>query len=268
MRKSHATLITTNAWSRVRPLVACIQLGKGSEKTTSLTYPFVRARQCQLWLARWLIVFCNAATVLTIELEVERLLFELFNYLGILRLFVFREKNNFKTGRNWQWLRNILQYSVLYCVRQKNRMVDNVNEAVRSRMMAGIKGKDTKPEMLVRRWLHADGYRFRVHVRDLPGRPDLVLPKWDAIVQVQGCFWHRHAGCRYATIPATRKDFWTSKLDANLCRDEANHQSLEILGWRLAIIWECSLKHGRAETTLSQLSNWIRNGLVNFETPL
>lgn len=110
-------------------------------------------------------------------------------------------------------------------------------------MMAGIKGRDTRPEMMVRRYLHACGYRYRLHRRDLPGRPDLVLPRYNCALFVHGCFWHRHDGCFYATSPATRKQFWQDKLEGNVQRDRRQQQALTELGWRVVIVWECGLRH-------------------------
>ncbi|MEB6588397.1 very short patch repair endonuclease [Pseudomonas asiatica] len=120
--------------------------------------------------------------------------------------------------------------------------MDVVDTETRSRMMSGIRGKNTKPEMTVRRFLHAHGYRYRLHRRDLPGKPDLVLPKLKVCLFVHGCFWHRHPGCRYATTPKTRVEFWDEKFLKNVARDLANIQALENAGWRVLIIWECQLK--------------------------
>src|SRR5690554_2960017 len=100
--------------------------------------------------------------------------------------------------------------------------MDIVDESTRSRMMSAIGGRNTKPEIIVRKFLHARGFRFRLHVKDLPGRPDIVLPKWKACVFVHGCFWHRHANCRYATTPKTRPEFWAEKFRENVARDQRN----------------------------------------------
>lgn len=132
-------------------------------------------------------------------------------------------------------------------------MVDVVDKATRSRMMSGIKGKNTRPEMMVRRYLHGRGFRYRLHVKGLPGTPDLVLPKYRAVIFVHGCFWHQHQGCRYATIPKTRKEFWLEKLAANRCRDLANETKLGALGWRVLTIWECEV----CEAGLTQLIKQI-----------
>ena len=119
---------------------------------------------------------------------------------------------------------------------------DGVVSSVRSRNMAAIRGKDTAPELAVRRILHAMGLRFRLHRKDLPGRPDIVLPKHRTVVFVHGCFWHRHAGCRYTTTPRTRQEFWQSKFAANVERDSRNRTDLQQLGWRVIVVWECELR--------------------------
>lgn len=121
-------------------------------------------------------------------------------------------------------------------------MVDIVDVETRSRMMSGIRGKNTKPELIVRKYLHACGYRFRLHRKDLPGKPDLVLPKYNLAIFVHGCFWHRHSGCFYATSPSTRSEFWEKKLGGNVLRDELHVMQLRAIGWRVLIIWECGLR--------------------------
>ncbi|KQT83117.1 endonuclease [Aurantimonas sp. Leaf443] len=105
--------------------------------------------------------------------------------------------------------------------------------------MAKVRGKNTKPELVVRRALHALGLRFRLHRRDLPGRPDIVLPRHRLAIFVHGCFWHRHEGCRMASTPKTRRDFWEAKFEANVQRDRRNLETLQELGWRPEIVWEC-----------------------------
>lgn len=122
-------------------------------------------------------------------------------------------------------------------------MPDIVDSATRSRMMSGIRGKDTAPELAIRRYLHAAGYRFRLQGKGLPGRPDLVLKKHRLVIFVHGCFWHRHPGCFYATSPATRRGFWRIKLDRNVERDEEQQRRLLILGWRVLVVWECGIRH-------------------------
>ena len=121
--------------------------------------------------------------------------------------------------------------------------MDKLNPEQRSRNMAHIKGKDTKPEKLVRSILHGMGYRFRLHCKQLPGKPDIVLPKYKAAVFVHGCFWHRHEGCKNATLPKTRREFWEKKFAENVHRDKNTAKLLEQLGWTVLVIWECELKN-------------------------
>lgn len=137
-------------------------------------------------------------------------------------------------------------------------MVDIVDPATRSRMMAEIRGRDTKPEIAVRRALHALGFRFRLHDRRLPGRPDLVLPRYRVAIFVHGCFWHRHAGCRFATTPATRPDFWQQKFDANVTRDAQQKETLIASGWRVATVWECALRGDSRVEWAEALARWIK----------
>lgn len=112
--------------------------------------------------------------------------------------------------------------------------------------MARIGPKNTKPEILVRRALHRLGFRFRLHRRDLPGRPDIVLPKYRTAIFVHGCFWHRHPGCRRTTTPKTREDFWRSKFEANILRDRKATEALENAGWNVMVLWECEIAAGSA----------------------
>ena len=121
-------------------------------------------------------------------------------------------------------------------------MTDIVDRAKRSEMMSRIRGRDTKPELIVRRIAHRLGYRFRLHRRDLPGSPDLVFPRHRAVIMVHGCFWHRHPGCKYAAMPKTRVQFWENKFDQNVVRDRRNQSALRDLGWRVLVIWECETK--------------------------
>jgi DNA mismatch endonuclease (patch repair protein) len=120
--------------------------------------------------------------------------------------------------------------------------MDIVTSSTRSRMMAGIRGRDTRPELMVRRYLHAAGLRFRLGGCGLPGRPDIVLPAHRVAVFVHGCFWHRHRGCRFATNPQTRPQFWAQKFDANIRRDSIAVAALEAMGWTPITIWECSTR--------------------------
>lgn len=120
-------------------------------------------------------------------------------------------------------------------------MADVVTPEVRSRMMAGIRGRNTRPELLLRKALHARGFRYRIADKRLPGSPDIVLPKYRVVIFVHGCFWHRHPGCSKATTPASNTDFWQAKFAANVARDERNLRELHHLGWRTAIVWECAI---------------------------
>lgn len=120
-------------------------------------------------------------------------------------------------------------------------MVDIVNRETRSRMMSGIRGKNTAPELLVRKYLHGRGLRFRLHAKNLPGKPDLVFPKYKAVVFVHGCFWHQHPRCKLATMPASNVEFWKQKLGANRERDQRNKRMLKALGWSVLTVWECQL---------------------------
>lgn len=134
-------------------------------------------------------------------------------------------------------------------------MADIKSRSQRSRNMSAIRGKDTKPEMIIRRYLHSCGYRFRLHRKDLPGKPDLVLPKYDLAIFVHGCFWHRHENCKYTTTPVNRSDFWTEKFSKNVERDRNNRGALLQEGWRVLIIWECGVKH--LQENLSDLTRLI-----------
>lgn len=137
-------------------------------------------------------------------------------------------------------------------------MIDIVAPEVRSRMMASIRSCDTKPELIVRRYLHGLGFRYRLAPRNLPGRPDLVLPKHRAVIFVHGCFWHGHVGCRFATVPATRTDFWMNKIAANRARDHAKEGQLKAAGWHVALVWECALRLDR-DQALARLVRFIRS---------
>lgn len=145
-------------------------------------------------------------------------------------------------------------------------MIDLVSAATRSRMMSSIKGKNTKPELAVRRFLHASGFRFRLHRKDLPGKPDVVLPRYQLAIFVHGCFWHRHAGCFYSTIPASRENFWRAKLDGNALRDVSHVSELLGGGWRVLVVWECGLKHSSSK--IGELLEFITEGGDFFEWPI
>lgn len=136
-------------------------------------------------------------------------------------------------------------------------MTDVVSRETRSRMMSGIRGKNTKPEHVVRKALFAAGFRFRLHRRDLPGVPDILLPGLRVAIFVHGCFWHRHRKCLYAKMPATRSDFWREKLEGNESRDRKNVEALLAFGWRVLVVWECATR--KNATGLSDaLVEWIQ----------
>ncbi len=145
--------------------------------------------------------------------------------------------------------------------------MDIVDPTKRSRMMAGIRGRDTKPEITLRRSLHARGFRFRLGNGALPGRPDIVLPRWKAAIQVHGCFWHRHSGCRFATVPASNAEFWATKFAANVERDARKLDELMKLGWRVAVVWECGLRANDLDPTVDPLVEWLRSDTPFLELP-
>ena len=122
-----------------------------------------------------------------------------------------------------------------------SEVIHKVSEQ-RSRNMSAIKSKNTKPEIKVRKVLHSMGYRFRLHSKDLPGSPDIVLPKYKTVIFVHGCFWHRHKNCKYASTPKTRQEFWEAKFRENINRDKLNQENLSSKGWKIIIVWECEIK--------------------------
>ena len=141
-------------------------------------------------------------------------------------------------------------------------MTDIVKPSVRSRMMAGIRGINTRPEIAVRHGLHRRGFRYSLHPASLPGKPDIVLTRWRAVVLVNGCFWHGH-DCHLFRWPGSRKAFWKQKIEGNRTRDTVVKHALAIGGWRVLVIWECALK-GRGklplDDVLSEAAAWIRKG--------
>lgn len=143
-------------------------------------------------------------------------------------------------------------------------MADVVSPEKRSEMMSGIRGKDTKPEIIVRRLLHRLGYRFRLHRRDLPGRPDIVLPKWKAVIFVNGCYWHGHDNCHLFRPPKTRTEFWTNKIEGNQARDQQNYAALTDAGWKVLVIWECAVSK-KLSLTDEQLENAIASALASTQ---
>lgn len=134
-------------------------------------------------------------------------------------------------------------------------------------MMAGIKGKNTKPELILRKGLHAAGFRFRIHVADLPGKPDLVLPRFRAVIFAHGCFWHGH-DCHLFKMPSTRTEFWQAKIDRNREVDARNRSQLTDVGWRQAVVWECALK-GRTrlahDEVIDSCAQWLQSDTQALE---
>lgn len=141
-------------------------------------------------------------------------------------------------------------------------MADVVDAATRSRMMAGIQSKNTKPETLIRKGLHARGFRYSLHPIDIPGKPDIVLRKWGVVVFIHGCFWHKH-GCHISKVPSSNTAFWETKLTANHARDGRVKRELASAGWRTAIVWECATRGKAAReglpALLDNLAAWIRD---------
>lgn len=124
-----------------------------------------------------------------------------------------------------------------------NGMTDILSPEERSRLMASVRSKDTKPEMRVRKLVHGLGFRYRLHGKPLPGSPDLVLPKYKSVIFVHGCYWHRHPGCKEASMPKTNAEFWQRKFEENITRDRRNLDDLNQLGWRSLVVWECETEN-------------------------
>jgi DNA mismatch endonuclease (patch repair protein) len=144
--------------------------------------------------------------------------------------------------------------------------MDIVDKATRSRMMSGIRGANTAPEIALRRALHALGLRFRLHGKLLPGKPDIVSRRYRAVIYVHGCFWHRHAGCRLAATPKSREEFWQTKFEKNIHRDAIVRNSMSQLGWRVATVWECALrKPEQIERSASAVMAWLETGGQTLE---
>ncbi len=136
-------------------------------------------------------------------------------------------------------------------------MADTLTSERRSWNMSRIRGRDTGPELVLRSLLHRAGFRFRLHAKQLPGRPDIILPRYRTAIFVHGCFWHRHPGCRNATTPSTRREFWQAKFDGNVSRDARNQAELEAAGWTVLTVWECELK-ADAEGVARRLASDLR----------
>jgi DNA mismatch endonuclease (patch repair protein) len=138
-------------------------------------------------------------------------------------------------------------------------MIDIVDNATRSRMMAKIKGRNTKPELLIRSLLHKKGFRFRIHVKELPGKPDIVLPKFRAVIFVHGCFWHGHQNCHLFKLPATRTEFWEEKISRNQSNDSKSINLLLGNNWKVGVIWECSIRGTTKDLgkVINLISEWL-----------
>lgn len=143
-------------------------------------------------------------------------------------------------------------------------MADTISKEYRSWNMSRIKGKDTKPEVQVRRWLFRRGYRFRKNDKRLPGVPDVVLPRYKTVIFVNGCFWHHHKGCKYAYMPKSRIDFWKNKFAQNEVNDKLHRDQLEAMGWKVITIWECELKNNMDEV-MNNVDVALKRNLKNIE---
>ncbi len=132
-------------------------------------------------------------------------------------------------------------------------MTDVHTPQQRSYNMQQIRGKDTKPEMLVRKFLHANGYRYKLHDKTLPGKPDIVLPKYHTVIFIHGCFWHGHSNCRYFVVPKTRTQWWTDKINGNKANDEKAIKALRKDGWKVITVWECKLKPAKVDKMLTTI---------------
>lgn len=136
-------------------------------------------------------------------------------------------------------------------------MADTVSRKRRSEIMSNVKSSNTKPEILVRKFLYSKGIRFRLHDKKLPGKPDIKVPKFKVVVFINGCFWHGHKSCKIYVMPKTNKTFWYSKIENNINRDRKNKSKLKRLGWKVITVWECDLKTKKRESTLQRLVNNI-----------
>ena len=140
-------------------------------------------------------------------------------------------------------------------------MTDRVSTVVLSKIMARIRSRNTKPEKWLCFYLHARGFRFRVHVKDFPGRPDVVLPKYRAVIFVHGCFWHQHPGCKHCHIPKSNIQYWNRKLERNVARALVHERELRALGWHVKVLWECEIRLGNSDrAVLDQLAEDLVTG--------
>ena len=136
-------------------------------------------------------------------------------------------------------------------------MADTVDRIRRSEIMSSIKGFDTKPEIIVRKYLFNKGFRFRLHDKSIPGNPDIILKKYNCLIFVNGCFWHGHKNCKIYVMPKTNKKFWYSKIENNIRRDKKNLNTLKKIGWRVIVVWECELNNLKREVILQRIMNKI-----------
>lgn len=146
---------------------------------------------------------------------------------------------------------------ILWRILTKKTMTDVHSKETRSYNMSKIKGKDTKPEILVRKFLFSQGLRYKLHDKTLPGKPDIVFPKYKAVVFVHGCFWHGHKDCKYFTLPKTRTKWWLEKINRNISRDKTSLADIKKQGWLPIVVWECQLKPDKREKTLNTIIKTI-----------
>jgi DNA mismatch endonuclease, patch repair protein len=147
-------------------------------------------------------------------------------------------------------------------------MIDRFDKEKRSKIMRAIRSSNTRPEKKVRSALHRAGFRFRLCKKDLPGTPDIVLPKYKAAIFVNGCFWHQHEECKTSHLPYSRREFWQNKFSRNMLRDQKVLYQLKIMGWRVAVLWECGLNRKFQAETFTRLFNWLKWGGEYLETPV
>lgn len=144
--------------------------------------------------------------------------------------------------------------------------MDVHDKKTRSYNMSCIKGKNTKPEEIVRKYLFSQGFRYRKNDKKLPGKPDIVLPKYKTVIFVNGCFWHKHDGCRYFVWPKSNAEFWKNKIESNLERDKRQYNELQELGWHIIVVWECQLKNNQKQETLERLVAEIKAAVETQQT--
>jgi len=143
-------------------------------------------------------------------------------------------------------------------------MPDVLTPTQRHRCMSNIRSKATKPEMVVRRWLWAHGYRYRLNVKSVPGKPDIVMRKYRTAIFVNGCFWHRHEGCKQFVVPKTNTDFWQTKIEQNRTRDTRNYDELMHAGWQVIVLWQCKLNKQELETTMQSVAVSLNQNLLKI----